>query len=88
MAVGVRVDPVLIIFFSEANNCIHHTELEDFQTSFDLLLLEWREAQQIVLNGIFYHLELTLRLHVLNVYAHNCYIILLQVHTLKFPLEC
>jgi hypothetical protein len=44
MAVGVKVDSVLAIFFSEANNCVPHTELEDFQASFDLLLLEWREA--------------------------------------------
>jgi hypothetical protein len=92
-AVGVGVNPVLIILIcSEANNCIciPHTELEDVQAMLNFILLEWRQLMLEVPDGSFHRLELTLRVHVLNVETktNNCCVFPNdEIQTLKFPLQ-
>ena len=86
-AVGVGVDPVLVIFVAKAHDRIPHTKFEDVEASFDFFLLEsWKLSCEVPDRG-FYRIESALRIHILNVQTHDCALIPYEIHTLKSLFE-
>ncbi len=78
MAVGVRINSILVVFVLECNYCVAHAELKDVQAFVDAFLFNVGECHRKVLHSVADCFEAALWVHILDIETYNCYAFLLK----------